>query len=168
MAIVFAGGGMGMVGMVGWGGDWKKIDQRRTLLGWLESKMRLESFYIWVKLRFRCGHVWCPERRRKRVERGCGGGGGGGSLCLCSVCVWPSGRSSDGHSSGWPLPGPGPGPHPAGTGSRARRPSAAARTGDLWTRWSHDSCYPSVALTSSLPSPLHPLFSCASYFTFIC
>lgn len=57
--------------------DWKKKDRSQTLLGWLESKMRLESFYIWVKLRFQHVHVWCLERGRK----------GGGGIVLNVVVV---------------------------------------------------------------------------------
>lgn len=128
-------------------GVWKKTDRPQTLLGWLESKMRLESFYIWVKLRFQHVHVWC-------LERGKEGGWkwitflrrwwwGGGCLCSCSVCVWPSGSFSDGHSFSWPLPCPGR--CPAGTGSRAH----TAKRRDLWTRWSHGFCYLSVTLISS-------------------
>lgn len=106
--------------------DWKKMDRPQTLLGWLESKMRLESFYIWVKLRFQRVHVWCLESGRKGVDENgyrflrwlwWGWEWGGGSVCLCSVCVWPSGRFSDGHSFGWPLPRPGR--CPAGTRSWA-------------------------------------------------
>lgn len=53
------------------------------------------------------------------------GAGVGGSLCLCSVCVWPAGRFSDGHSFSWPLPLPGR--CPAGTRSWASWATPAVR-----------------------------------------
>lgn len=150
----------------------------QTLMGWLESKMRLETFYIWVKLHFQLVHVWCLER----VEEGGGWkwlfgvwrGSEGGVLFVLSQCL----PDRQVHSQmATPSADPcsaladaqlAPGAEQAGP----CRPSGTAKGRDLWTRWSHHFCYLSVTLISSFCissfAMCHPLSVFPATASFLC